>query len=103
MTGVRRLAQFDLNLLVVLDALLHEKSVTRAARRYGTSQPAMSASLRKLRDHFGDALLMRVGRHMTLSPHAQALVTPVRETIVQLEGVLDVPAPRTFPLRIPVE
>ena len=51
----------DLNLLRALDAILDEQSVTKAAVRLGLSQPAMSASLGKLRRHFKDELLTRVG------------------------------------------
>ena len=62
------MASLDLNLLVSLDALLHERSVTRAAHRLGLSQPALSASLNRLRRHFGDELLMRTGNTYQLSP-----------------------------------
>ncbi|MBC8092929.1 MAG: LysR family transcriptional regulator, partial [Pseudonocardia sp.] len=55
------LATLDLNLLVPLDHLLRERSVTRAAAGLGLSQPALSASLARLRRHFGDELLTRVG------------------------------------------
>ncbi len=63
-----QLNRFDLNLLIALDALLHEKNVTRAAERVFVSQPAMSAALQKLRDYFNDQLLVRVGRDMELDP-----------------------------------
>ena len=52
-----RLAGVDLNLLVALDALLAERSVTRAAERVGLSQPGMSNTLARLRKLFGDPLL----------------------------------------------
>lgn len=68
-----RLAQLDLNLLVPLDALLQERSVTRAAARLGLSQPALSAALRRLRRHFDDPLLVRVGNNYELSPLGVAL------------------------------
>src|SRR5690606_21460886 len=51
----------DLNLLVALDALLTERHVTRAAERTAVGQAAMSASLARLRKHFGDPLLVREG------------------------------------------
>jgi DNA-binding transcriptional LysR family regulator len=57
------LRQLDLNLLVALDALLTERGVTRAAGKLGISQPSMSASLGRLRRHFGDELLHRTGNH----------------------------------------
>ena len=57
----------DLNLLVPLDALLQERSVTRAAERLGLSQPTVSAALARLRRHFGDELLARVGNAYELT------------------------------------
>lgn len=71
------LANLDLNLLSVLEALLSERSVTRAARRLGRTQPAVSAALAKLRRHFGDELLLRSGNRYELSPLAVQLVEPV--------------------------
>jgi DNA-binding transcriptional LysR family regulator len=65
-----QLASLDLNLLVALDALLCEASVTRAAARLRLSQPALSASLAKLRRHFDDELLRRVGNSYELTPLA---------------------------------
>jgi DNA-binding transcriptional LysR family regulator len=66
-------ASLDLNLLVALDALLSEASVTRAAARLRLSQPALSASLAKLRRHFSDELLRRVGNSYELTPLAVQL------------------------------
>lgn len=63
----------DLNLLVPLDALLQECSVTRAAQRLGLSQPTVSAALARLRRHFGDELLTRVGNNYELTPLAERL------------------------------
>ncbi|MEV6001469.1 LysR family transcriptional regulator [Streptomyces griseomycini] len=63
----------DLNLLVPLDALLQERSVTRAAQRLGLSQPTVSAALARLRRHFGDELLTRVGNAYELTPLAERL------------------------------
>jgi len=74
-----QLNRFDLNLLIALDALVHEKNVTRAAERVFVSQPAMSAALQKLREYFNDQLLVRVGRDMELTPRGLSLVEPVRE------------------------
>ncbi len=68
-----RLANLDLNLLVSLDALLQERSVSRAAARLGLSQPSLSASLARLRRHFRDDLLTRVGNHYELTPLAAQL------------------------------
>ena len=64
----------DLNLLTVLDAVLHERNVTAAARRIGLSQPATSAALRRLRIHFDDQLLVRsTGNLYVLTPLAESL------------------------------
>src|SRR3954452_1922418 len=79
-----RLANLDLNLLVSLDALLDQRSVTRAAQQLGLSQPALSASLARLRRHFGDELLSRVGNEYRPSPLAAQLKPRVR---LALEGV----------------
>lgn len=79
-----RLANLDLNLLVSLDALLEQRSVTRAAQQLGLSQPALSASLARLRRHFGDELLSRVGNEYRLSPLAAQLKPRVR---LALDGV----------------
>ena len=80
------LSQFDLNLLVSLDALLIERNVTRAGQRVGLSQPAMSGTLARLRDLFKDELLVRVGRQLELTPLAQELAPQLR---AQLQGVED--------------
>jgi LysR family nod box-dependent transcriptional activator len=71
----------DLNLLIALDALLAERSVTRAGRRLGLSQSAVSGSLARLRRVFGDPLMVRVGRDLELTPRAEALIEPVREIL----------------------
>ncbi len=80
--------RFDLNLLIALDTLLREKNITRAAEKVFVSQPAMSAALHRLRDYFGDPLLIRVGRDMELSPRAQSLVEPVREALLLIQATL---------------
>lgn len=73
------LSELDLNLLVALDTLLKERSVTGAGRRIGLSQPAMSRALSKLRHLFGDELLVRAGREYYLTSLAQELEGPVQE------------------------
>lgn len=83
-----QLNRFDLNLLIALDALLHEKNVTRAAERVFVSQPAMSAALQKLRDYFSDPLLVRIGRDMELTPRGLSLVEPVREALLRIQATL---------------
>ncbi len=80
-----RLNGLDLNLLVALDALLTERSVSRAAERVFVSQPAMSNALGRLRDFFNDELIVRSGRHMLLTARAEALVTPLRDILSQID------------------
>lgn len=82
------LSNVDLNLLVALDALLVERNVTRAAARLCIGQPAMSASLARLRKHFDDPLLARDGRGYVLTTLAESLVDPVRSAVVAAEAVL---------------
>jgi len=81
------LNSLDLNLLVALDALLKEASVSRAAMRVGLSQPAASHALQRLRDVLGDPLLVRVGAKMELTPRAQALRGPLAQTLDQVRGL----------------
>ncbi len=82
------LRQFDLNLLVALDALLTERNVTRAGERLYLSQPAMSGILSRLRHAFNDELLVRVGRHLEPTAFAAQLAKPVRECVQQIEDLL---------------
>jgi len=77
----------DLNLLVALDALLKEASVSRAAMRIGLSQPAASHALQRLRKVIGDPLLVRTGARMELTPRAQALRGPLAQTLDQVRGL----------------
>ena len=86
-TEAVNLASLDLNLLVSLDALLQERSVTRAAARMGLSQPALSASLARLRRHFGDELLSRVGNEYRLTPLAVQLRDLARLALSGVERV----------------
>lgn len=82
------LARVDLNLLVALDALLAERSVTRAAARVGIGQPAMSSSLARLRRLLGDELLTRAPEGMRPTPRALALAEPVRRTLRQIQSLV---------------
>lgn len=82
------LAKVDLNLLVALDALLTERSVTRAAARVGIGQSAMSSSLGRLRQLLGDELLTRAADGMHLTPRAANLVEPVRATLRQFQSIV---------------
>lgn len=83
-----RLDRFDLNLLVILDTLLEERNVTKASERLHIGQSGASAALKRLREHFGDELLVQVGRQMVLTPLAQTLVEPVREALLQVRAAL---------------
>ncbi|MHC5789355.1 LysR family transcriptional regulator, partial [Pseudomonas idahonensis] len=79
------LRNIDLNLLVVLDALLTEKHVTRTGERLHLSQPAISHSLGKLRVLLDDPLLIRQGNDVLLSPLARSLQAPLKEILSQIE------------------
>jgi DNA-binding transcriptional LysR family regulator len=84
---VVRLVNLDLNLLVSLDALLDQRSVTRAAQQLGLSQPALSASLARLRRHFGDELLARTGNEYRLTPLAAQLKPRTRLALGGVERI----------------
>lgn len=82
----------NLNLLVVLDALLNERSITRAAARLHMSQPAMSAAVGKLRQWLGDPLLVRGVGGYTLTTRAVELIDPLRLILEDIERTLQKPA-----------
>lgn len=75
----------NLNSLVALDALLSEGSVTRAARRVGITQPAMSQTLARLRELFDDPLLVRTGRGLVRTPRAEAMLLPLSEALLAVD------------------
>ena len=79
----------DLNLLVALDALLAERSVTRAADRLGLSQPGMSNTLARLRKLVGDPLLVRQGLTLVPTPRAESLRQPIQEALSLIQQALD--------------
>ncbi len=83
-----RLDRFDLNLLVALDALLEERSVTRASERLHIGQSATSSALARLREYFDDELLVTTGRQMTLTPLGRKLIEPVRDTLLRARATL---------------
>ena len=83
------LGGLDLNLLVALDAMFAERSVSRAGERLHLSQSATSGALARLREVFQDQLLVPVGRKMVLTPVAEALVEPVRDFLLQAEAILN--------------
>lgn len=74
-------ARTDLNLLVVLDVLLQERNVTRAARRLHRTQSATSHALGRLREQLGDPLLVRVGGEMRPTPRAERLAAEVSRVL----------------------
>ena len=80
-----RFKGLDLNLLVALDALLHERNVTRAAAKVFISQSAMSGALARLRTHFQDELLVPLGRKLVLTAAAEDLAGPLRQLMLQIE------------------
>jgi DNA-binding transcriptional LysR family regulator len=88
----------DLNLLAALEALLEERNVTRAARRVGLSQPAMSNALGRLRALFGDELLHRQGPGMELTERGARLVPEVAAALAAIRRVL-APPPAFAPER----
>lgn len=96
----------DLGLLVTLDALLQEGSVTGAARRVGLSTPAMSHALARIRVRIGDPILVRSGRGMVLTPRAEALKARVHTVVTEARHTLEPERPfvarevsRTFVIR----
>jgi DNA-binding transcriptional LysR family regulator len=82
LTGV---SGIDLNLLATLGALLEERNLTRAGARLNLTQPAMSAALARLRQHFGDELLVRSGRQFVLTPNAERVLPAVQHALRQVE------------------
>jgi DNA-binding transcriptional LysR family regulator len=76
----------DLNLLVVFDAMIEQRSVTRAGEAIGLSQPAMSAAVARLRGLFSDPLFVRTGPEMKPTPLALTLAGPVRRVIELVRG-----------------
>lgn len=79
---------FDLKLLVPLRALLEEANVTRAGQRISMGQSSMSSALGRLREQFGDELLVRVGRDYELTPMARQLLPQVQRTMAEIERAL---------------
>ncbi|WP_431323603.1 LysR family transcriptional regulator [Rhizobium sp. YTU87027] len=78
----------DLNLIRVFDALMRERSVTRAGDRIGLSQPAVSAALNRLRHIFNDSLFVRQGNEMLPTPRAAELGEPARLALAEIEGMV---------------
>lgn len=82
------LSNVNLNLLVSLDALLHERSVTAAAKRAHVTPSAMSHTLVQLRELLHDPLLVRAGRGMALTPRAEELTAPLHRVLLDAQGIL---------------
>ncbi|MDH6266038.1 LysR family nod box-dependent transcriptional activator [Rhizobium sp. SG_E_25_P2] len=83
-----RFKGLDLNLLVTLDCLLTERNVSRAAEKLCLSQSATSGALTRLREYFGDELLLQLGRTMVMTPRAVELLPAVRSVLLQVEGTI---------------
>jgi DNA-binding transcriptional LysR family regulator len=82
------LRQLDLNLLVALDVLIAEASVTKAAEKLNMSQSAMSYSLKKLRTILNDDLLIRTSKEMEVTPYAQQISDRVRQILLEIQETL---------------
>jgi DNA-binding transcriptional LysR family regulator len=80
--------RFDLNLLVVFDAVAQTGSVTAAASRLTLSQPAISHALNRLRDMVGDPLFVRSRNALVPTPRAQAMIDPIRSIVEAARGVV---------------
>jgi LysR family transcriptional regulator, nod-box dependent transcriptional activator len=78
----------DLNLLVALDTLLRERNITLAGKRLHLTQSAMSGALSRLREYFGDELLVQVGRRMVPTPLGESLAEPVRNTLLNIQATI---------------
>ena len=83
-----RYHKLDLNLLTALKALLTEKNVTRAGESVHVTQSAMSGILARLREYFGDPLIVQVGRKMELTSLAESLVEPVNDVLLRIDATI---------------
>lgn len=83
-----RFKGLDLNLLMALDALLDEKSVSRAAERLHLSQPAMSAALGRIRDYFNDPILKLHGKRMMPTPHALRIHEELKTVLGSVDSLI---------------
>lgn len=87
------LKRFDLNTLVTLKVLLDERHVTHAGEKLSLTQSAVSRTLAKLRQDFDDPLLVKSGKHLSLTPKAERLYMPLTLLLEQINGLL---LPETF-------
>ena len=83
------LARLDLNLLHVFDTIYREGSLTRAARALHLTQPAVSHSLARLRDHFEDPLFTRQGNQMVPTPLARRFAESMRPGLTQIQNAVN--------------
>src|ERR1700746_504856 len=83
--GRMRLGNLDLNLLLVFDAVMRERSVVRAADALAISQPAVSHALNRLRHALKDRLFVRTPAGMSPTPRAEQLALPVRKALNELQ------------------
>jgi len=84
---LKNLSRLDLNLLVSLQVLLEERSVSAAARRMSITQPAMSKTLSRLRDTFGDPLFVRSKRGIQPTPRAEAIAHELPALLTAIESL----------------
>lgn len=91
--GAALLRKFDLNLLIVFEALMTECHVTRAAKRVYLSQPAVSHALNRMREELGDPLLVRTEKGMQPTPRALQMLPAVQQALKLLEATLSPPQP----------
>lgn len=82
------LRKLDLNLLLVFDAIYAEASITRAAKKLGITQPALSNALRRLRDHLGDPLFEREGHGVAPTPEARRLAPGIQTALRSIDRVV---------------
>ena len=82
------ITNFNLNLLLALEAVLEERNISRAAKRIGLSQPATSSALRRLREQLADPLLVRAGRKMQLTARGEELLPKVAEALRHVREAL---------------
>ncbi len=87
-----RYRALDINLLMILDLLLDTGSLTRTGETLGLSQPAISAALGRLRDHFGDELFVLSGRINVPTPLAEKMRQPLKAVLKQTDGLVSMRA-----------
>jgi DNA-binding transcriptional LysR family regulator len=83
------LSRVDLNLLVVLDAIVAEGGVSRAAERLNLTQPAVSHALARLRELFDDPLFVRQGRNLAPTALTKGLIEPLRQSLQALGTLIE--------------